>query len=302
MGELFTGRGCGKFIVFGEHAVVYGRPALAASLPQGAVVQLRRAASPQWHAESPAGPLAPNDQVHRAVTALLDHFGLSLDNLAIDVGFDIPIGAGLGSSAALAVALARGAADLCGLTGDERQGRIESAVAASEAVFHGKASGIDQQAAYGGGFFRFQRRADGPLVEAIAAPPHRWYIAPVAPSASTADMVAGVADRRRESPTEFASYFDAIAEVTDAGQTALGRGDWQRLGQLMDRNQALLQSIGVSTPVLDKACEAARSAGALGAKLTGAGGGGCIVALADAETPMADALADFGPVYAFDLP
>ncbi len=302
MNETSTGRGSGKFIIFGEHAVVYGRPALASSLSRGAMASLRRVESPRWTAAHPAGAIDADDQVARAVKALLATFDLHPEQLEIDVELTIPVGAGLGSSAAMAVALARAAAGLCGFDGEQAKTMVNRAVAASEAVFHGNASGIDQRAASGAGFFRFQRQGESPTFESFEVPAQRWIVAQVAPSQSTAEMVAAVASLYERRHQLVDRIFDDIAVITESGRQALCAGRWDEVGELMNLNQGLLNALGVSSPRLEAACQAARDAGAFGAKLTGAGGGGCIIALGGPGDAVESSLTEFGPVYTFDLP
>lgn len=303
MSDVYSGEGRGKLILFGEHSVVYGYRALACSVPRGARVELRRTQEPSWTVEHPGGSFMANNDVLRAGEILLRHLDLRPSELTIRVELSVPVGAGLGSSAAMAVALARAACELQDVPQDQRHQIVHDAVAASEQILHGNASGIDQAAACSQGFFTFRR--DEPP-EPLAAPNRRWLIARVAPAASTSRLVQGVAARRQRHPDLMDSLFQQIDRVAAAGADALSAGDWQNLGELMDINQGLLNSLGVSTPTLERACSAARQAGALGAKLTGAGGGGCVVVLPDDETPgpcaVFNALRDLGEVFEFSLP
>lgn len=296
--------GRGKLIVFGEHGVVYGHPAVACGLPRGARATLSFSSDPSWSLSDPNQTITVDDDVRRAGRQLLSRFDLRPEQLCIDIELAIPIGAGLGSSAAMAVALARAAAKLCDLDDAVRRKAVSEGVAASEAVFHGNASGIDQRAATKGGFFAFEKGQNRPRVTALDVSPHRWIVARVAPSKSTSAMVESVADLRRRRPEIIDSIFDDFARVAVAGQQALEAGRWDVVGELMDINQGLLGAIGVSTPALERGCADARDAGAHGAKLTGAGGGGCIVALVDDTDARAveDALSDHGPVFSFILP
>ncbi|WP_158542555.1 mevalonate kinase [Lujinxingia litoralis] len=270
--------------MYGEHAVVHGFEAVACGLPLGAVARLRPGKTSTFIIEHPGGRFEADGQVLKAARGIVESFGLELEALESSVHLAVPVGAGMGSSAALAVALARAARELSG-QGDEA--RVEEAVARAEAVFHGQASGIDQSAALRGGVFAFRRGAHPgapPQIEPMQAPALRLVVAQVAPSASTATMVRGVHALARRYPAAITPTFEAIGQVARAGRAALEAGDVQEAGELMNVNQGLLSALGVSIAAIDAACHLARQAGALGAKLTGAGGGGCVVALSpDAE-------------------
>ena len=112
------------------------------------------------------------------------------------------------------------------------------------------------------------------------AKPAHFVVADSGARASTRRMVEGVAARRASAPRETEAFFDEVAALVEVGCRALSVGDDPALGRALSRNQELLGSLGVSTPVLAELCDAATGAGALGAKLTGSGGGGCILALA----------------------
>lgn len=274
----------GKVLLFGEHAVVYGVPALALGIARGMEVFASageaRLRIPAWDLD-----VAPNEgRVGDSFAAL--RASLAAAHPDADFGAtlvaepSIPAGAGLGSSAALAVASARALASHAGITlGD---GALFDAAMASERVFHGDPSGLDHSVAMHGGALRYVRgeapvRIEGPAGATLV-------IAQVAPGADTGKMVAGVRARRDAFPRVIEPVIQAIGALTLEGSAAFEAGDIARLGTLLDVNHGLLVGLGVSTPELDVACARAREAGALGAKLTGAGGGGCIVALArDAE-------------------
>lgn len=294
-----AGRGHGKLILLGEHAVVWGCPAIAASLGAGATATIRGISAhdatfirvfEQDRPEAPlftTSPIPDGDApIERSMSALMARFPLP-DPVNIDITLGIPPGAGLGSSAALAVAIADA---LGAATGNRDEAVIEDAVAASEAIFHGNASGIDQAAAMGRGLFRFQREEGRAKITPLDLPPFDVLVCQAASGASTAKMVAGVAARRQRHPESVRHIGDAIEQIVEDAIDAIRARDLSRLGELCDLNHGLLASLGVSTQELDLACHIAREEGALGAKLTGAGGGGCVFAIVDAEEDRREAI------------
>jgi mevalonate kinase len=286
-----SARAGGKVILLGEHAVVYGSPAIALGLDQGAEARVWRGAESsltlagERHVVGPTSDSgAAEPLARRAYRALLAEMGVS--GVSAEATLQIPAGAGLGASAALAVALARGVARLAALhgpaAGAAALGALPRAALSWENVFHGNASGIDTAAAEHGGCLWFTRR-DGAQPLAVAEALH-VLVALVEPGASTRRMVDAVAERRRAQPARVDFMIEAIAELTRRARQAIAGGAAAELGQLMCQNQELLVELGVSTPGLDRACQSALQSGALGAKLTGAGGGGCVIALVDPAT------------------
>lgn len=286
----------GKILLLGEHAVVYGRPALAAGLDRGMTASVvdgggARLQIPAWGVDvSPADSSA----VARAFAALLGALPGGLGGPTVRVEPGIPGGAGLGSSAALAVATARALAAHAAFDLDDHA--LFDAAMAAERVFHGNPSGLDHAAAMHGGLLRYVRGTPPSLTPVVANMPLSLVVAQVAPGADTGAMVGGVAERRARLPVAIEATLDAIAALVDRAQHAVEVGDVVSLGEAMTVNHGLLAALGVSTPALDAACHAARAAGALGAKLTGAGGGGCVVALVDdaSADPVVSALAESG--------
>lgn len=273
-------RASGKVILLGEHAVVYGVPALAVGLDRGVEVEIESArvasiAIGGRHAEDGDG-----SDTARALVALLG--ALDAAPVAVRAKLELPAGSGLGVSAALGVAIARAVlGENSGKEPGATRERVLSATEAWEGVFHGAPSGIDAAVAESGGCIQFSR-VEGiepvrlaralPLVIAVAGPP-----------ASTKLMVSEVARLRERRPEVVGKAFDGIRALVKNARLCLEVGDLPGLGKLMDLNQMLLAGLMVSTEGIERACDVARRAGALGAKLTGAGGGGVVVALADLD-------------------
>lgn len=273
------GRGNGKVILLGEHAAVYGHAAIAGAIDRGVEARATRRPGPLALCATGTFTLeVTRDDAHPVATALAtigDGLGI-VDGIALEACSTLPAGAGLGSSAALAVALTRALAAAIGRTLDD------DAVAAlanqAERAFHGTPSGLDAAVAAHGGLVRFARGAALVPVRGAALP---LVIGLSGQPRSTAAMVAKVAAARDADATADA-HLARLGALADAAVTQLADGAtaWPTLGAAMDEAHARLAALGVSTPRLCAMVAAARDAGALGAKLTGGGGGGAVIALA----------------------
>jgi mevalonate kinase len=269
----------GKVILLGEHAVVYGHPALAGAIDGGVTVETTAGTGllrvPAWKLATPATAELP--AIARAYRALRERLGLSLDGAHdFTVRFGVPTGAGLGSSAAMAVALARALCDAHGRRATPAE--IEAAAMASEEVIHGRPSGLDHTVAQRGGFGLFVRGRG--LEPVAAARPLELVIGHTNRERDTKGRVARVAELVEERPDETRARFGAIERLVGAARGAVEGGDLAALGRAMQENQAHLAALEVSCPEIERMCALAGEAGALGAKLTGGGGGGCVIALA----------------------
>ncbi|XYH92297.1 mevalonate kinase [Sorangium sp. So ce1128] len=282
------GEASGKVILLGEHVVVYGAPALAAGIERGARARAARSsgASALWlggreHGAPPAEGEAGSD-VAQAFTALLEALP-DAGPVRVAAESDLPPGGGLGSSAALGVAIARAVAALArGPLGSPAEAAF-TAAAAWERVFHGNPSGIDTTAAARGGCFRFTR-AHG--ATSLAPRDDLWLcIGSTGVPSSTRSMVDLVARLFERKPTLAESSISGISALVENAALAIEAGDAIGLGRLMDLNQMLLAGMFVSTEAIEALCKLAREAGALGAKLTGAGGGGSVIALLPPPPP-----------------
>jgi mevalonate kinase len=280
--------GWGKIILLGEHAVVYGYPALAAALDRGVEVAPvptpaggpLRLDIPAWDLAVTAARAPDHHHIGRALAAIADELGVGFPAVSLVGDAQIPAGAGLGSSAAMAVAVARALLAHAGRKADAKV--VTAAASASEAILHGQASGVDVSLAIAGGLGVF-RRSSG--LRPIATAPLRVLVGPSGEPRSTAQMVERVAEAtgaRIDDPR-----LAELGRLTDAGTVALLAGALADLGDAMSRAHAVLAELGVSTPRLDALCEAARVAGAHGAKLTGAGGGGAVIAIAPRDREAA---------------
>ena len=286
-------RASGKVILLGEHAVVYGAPALAAGIERGAKAEAERLpeGEPSRLVLGGAGTgtgagAGAGAEVDRAFAALLA-WGERLDPVVVRAELEVPPYSGLGSSAALGVAIARAALGACGRTVTDAEAIARAT--AWERTFHGNPSGIDTTAAAIGGCFRFTK-ADG----ARPIAPGRdltLCIGLTGVATSTREMVEGVARLRAKKPELVDRSIAGITALVDNAVRAIEAGDLAGLGKLMDLNQMILAGLMLSTEIIEDLCGAARRAGALGAKLTGKGGGGSVLALAEDDARADEVLA-----------
>ena len=271
--ETSTGFGCGKVILLGEHAVVHGQPALAAGMRAG----VRAHASPGRGAISaPAWGLdvevGDDSLPGQAVARLLERLQAP-KSLDFWLECEVPARAGLGSSAAMSVAIARAAAARVGA--DETT--VMAAVADAESVFHRKPSGIDAAAASRGGLGSYDKQNGWQALSCDVR--LDLCIGLSGKSHDTGELVAGVGQLCDSTPVA-RRLIETLGELSQAGTQALLAGDVAALARIFNMAHGLLGGIGVSCPELDDLVYTARAAGAEGAKLTGAGGGGAVIAIA----------------------
>ncbi|MDE0693218.1 MAG: hydroxymethylglutaryl-CoA reductase, degradative [Gammaproteobacteria bacterium] len=278
---------CGKVIILGEHAVVYGRSALAAPTPLAVEARVVDATDgvrlliPRWGLEQRIAPISERPTGAAGMVAtLLQQLDLDGRAMTIEAFPDVPRGMGLGSSAALAVSVIR-ALDRhfsLGLT----DAAVNEFAFECERTAHGTPSGVDNTVATLGKLLLFRARAQGrseSIEEVELARPLPLVIGLTGKESLTAKSVALVAEFQRRSPARYDAIFDQIEMLTTAGATAARNGSLLELGELMNLCHGFLNALQVSTKEVEELVEIARRHGAAGAKLTGGGGGGAIVAL-----------------------
>jgi mevalonate kinase len=280
--------GYGKLILLGEHGVVYGRPALAAALLRGADALAEPAARSRLEVEpwgvafdADATQADPRSEMLRqAFCALLDGYLESYGRrpaLRVRARMSLPGGAGLGGSAALSVAIVRALDAVLGIERDAAA--VAEAALAAESVFHGNPSGVDTALAASGGVALY--RKGQPLEPLELGCALTLCVGHSGEPGSTRETVASVGRQHARNPAKVEQIFDGMEAIVMNGKSALQRGETSRFGQLMTLNQKLLNTLLLSTARLEEMCQVAEQAGALGAKLTGGGGGGCMIALCE---------------------
>ena len=298
----------GKIILFGEHAVVYGQPALAVPVTQ---VQATATLTPLlpspteregrsegiWIDARDVGrryrleDAPPDDPLAAAIRLTFANLQLPISNyvLQITLTSSIPVASGLGSGAAVCTALVRALANY--LNHPMTNAEVSSIVFETEKLLHGTPSGIDNTViAYGQPVYFVKGQSPIPF---NVAHPFQLLIADTGLPSPTKITVGDVRAAREKEPERYEQMFRAIGDIAREAHTLIEIGQTpgarfaETLGALMSCNHALLQQLGVSCPELDVLAECARAAGAAGAKLSGGGRGGNMLALVTPETESA---------------
>ncbi len=284
MSKRASATACGKIILFGEHAVVYGRPAIAVPVTH---VQATALVEPSSHGliihaadldRSIAVDTANTiDPLASIVNLTLEHLNCPLLDLAITIHSTIPIASGLGSGAAVSTAIVRALAQWFGARLDNAE--VNALVYEVEKLHHGTPSGIDntviayQQPVY---FVRGQA-----LQTLTVARPFKVVIGHTGMASSTKIAVGDVRKGWEIERARYEAWFDRIGAIVQQARSIIESGNIDQLGPLMDQNQVLLRNLDVSSAELERLIAAAKQAGASGAKLVGGGRGGNMIALVD---------------------
>ncbi len=285
----------GKAILFGEHSVVYRGPAVVLAIDRRArVVAEKRGDDRIFFDALDLGfsgyfegetyvPVQGEIQQGRRLQALLVSTRCTMEHLDLKSGLNltvrsrIPIAAGLGSSAAICVATVAAVGELLG--GGLSMEEVCDLAFEGEKVVHGTPSGVDNNISTYGGILRYERGKGIDRFELDSNLP--FVIGNSRRRRSTRRLVSRVRALRERTPEIVEQVIEAMVQVSESGLAALKDVNLHRLGDLMNVNHGLLVSLGVSIAKLDLMVHASRVAGAYGAKLTGAGGGGCMIALSD---------------------
>lgn len=270
------GTGHGKIIIFGEHFVVYGAPAIAAAISNTADVEVKKAER--------NGIVTTQRVVEElslaGISNVLGAMGIT-DRYEVRLGGDLPTEGGLGSSAAFCVGLARALADEKGLHLTPEQ--VNRYAYEGEKAFHGNPSGVDNYIATHRGVIEFTRGKtplESKFVPLELERPLDFVVSMTGKIGMTPKMIEAVRKFKEADEAEFGQLMDEYFKIATEGAKFIAKGKLDEIGSLMNANQSLLSELGVSDDRNDEVTGLALKAGALGAKLTGGGGGGSCIALA----------------------
>ena len=280
-----TGVGFGKVILFNEHFVVYGLPAIVSAIGRnttalverengiGTGIDDHRAETPGYKAEKFREQKESLEQMIKFMKVDVEH-----NHFKITLAGDLIAASGVGASAASCAAIARAFSDELGLKYTDEQ--VNQAAFEGEKGYHGTPSGIDNTAATYGGLIWYKREGTSQMMDRMKLRnPVEIVMGNTGIVADTKVVVAGVKERKEKAADKYAQIFKAATELVQEARKQLTDMDLPKLGVSMNKNHELLQQIGVSSDELDALVGVARDNGALGAKMTGTGRGGYIVAL-----------------------
>ncbi len=273
------GTGQGKVILFGEHFVVHGAPAIAGGISNTVEVNVERSERNRIITKHKV----VEEYSLAGISAVLASMDVK-EKYDVTLTGDLPTYGGLGSSAAFCVALTKAVAQDHGLHLTKEQ--VNRHAYDGERAFHGDPSGIDNTIATHGGVVEFTRgksAAESRFVFLELGKPLDLVISFTGKYGPTAKMVARVREFKEQDGEEYSQLNDEYLKIAMEGRKSIEKGKLEVIGQLMNENQELLSELGVSDESNDRIISIALKAGAIGAKVTGGGGGGCCVCLAESQ-------------------
>jgi mevalonate kinase len=280
------GSGFGKVILFGEHFVVHGMPGIASAVDSTVDAEVKKIGAGITIRDERKGTKGytqeKSAQQKESIERMLRTMGINPEKATLEIRLDgnLPGFSGIGASAASSVAIARAISEefKMGLSDD----KINEIAYEAEKAYAGTPSGIDNTAATYGGLIWFKRNLSGGpnTIEKLSIrKPVEIVMGNTGIVADTKEMVAEVAIRKKRNAEKYDALFKQAEDLVLTARKSLKEFDLRKVGNLMNENHRLLQEIEVSCKELDYLVNLAREKGAFGAKLTGGGGGGCMVAL-----------------------
>jgi len=277
------GSGYGKTIFFGEHFTVYGPPVIAFALSLTADTEVTKAESGGWtiqddRQESKGYKEEKKKMQIESLERIFNYLNFHPEHFRIALSGDLPAISGIGATGASSVAIVRALSDefRLNLTDDE----VNAASYEAEVAYHGpKTVGIDNMIATYGGIISLLKGEKAVVKKIRLKEPVEVVIGNTGIVANTKAMLNGFAERRKKFPEKYGSLIDQAKEVAERAMISIEAFDLEGIGRLMDANHLLLKDAEVSCPELDSLVRLSRREGAWGAKQTGSGGGGCMLAL-----------------------
>ncbi len=277
------GIGYGKTILFGEMFAIFGVPVIASALSMTADAQVIPTASGGWEIrdkrrEAKGYKDEKKGMQMESLERIFKHLHFRPEHLRILLGGNLPAMSGIGATGASSVAIVRALSDEFNLrlTDDE----ANAAAYQAEIAYHGPTtSGVDNMVSTYGGIICLTRGEPNVVRKMRLKEPVEVVIGDTGIIANTKTLLAALGERKKSSPDRYGRIMHGAQQIAEEAMASIEAFDLEEIGRLMDRNQSLLQEAEVSCPELDLLIDLCREAGALGAKLTGSGGGGCMLAL-----------------------
>jgi mevalonate kinase len=285
MKRVGKGYGYGKVILFGEHFVVYGLPAIASAIGDKTIAKVEKAEKFEFidkRPETEGYKITKKDEIERELKMIFDFMKIDLNKtpLRITLSGNLLCTSGIGASAAMATAIARALSDYFELgLNDEEINRIAYE---GEKGSAGTPSGIDNTCATFGGLLWFEKNLQGGpnKIELIKAKkPIEIVLGNTGISQDTKKVVEDVRKAKEAEPEKYRRIFDDYLKIVKEARGVIERGDLKRLGELMDENHRLLKEMNLSCREAEEIISIAKANGAIGAKITGTGRGGYVILL-----------------------
>jgi len=299
------GYGYGKVIIFGEHFVVHGLPSVVCAIGMKTTASVCVLKKPGFKGfeiedrrpETPGYKKEKESQMYKSISLMCSYSGIDLEKTPLKITFagDLIAASGIGASAAACTAFARAINEEFNLGFDDE--KINEVAYEGEKAYHGTPSGVDNTAATFGGCLVFWK-GPPPRFERVKMPAKvEIVMGNTGITANTQKVVEEVKAFMKAEPERTKKIFEEAEVIIREGRLALESGDYRKAGELMNKNHELLQQLGVSCKELDRLVKIALQNGAWGAKLTGTGRGGYMVALTpghECQERVAKAIADAG--------
>jgi len=280
---LGKGIGYGKTILFGEMFAVFGIPVIASALSMTAEAEVVPTASGGWdirddRREAKGYKEEKKGMQIESLERIFKHLRFRPEHIQILLGGDLPAMSGIGATGASSVAIVRALAGEFNLRLSDDE--VNAGAYQAEIAYHGPTtSGIDNMVSTYGGIICLTRGEPNVVRKMKLREPVEVVIGDTGIIANTKTLLAALGERKKSSPERYGRMLQEARQIAEAAMADIERFDLKGIGRLMDRNQSLLKEAEISCAELDLLVDLCRKAGALGAKLTGSGGGGCMLAL-----------------------